>query len=167
MKSGRTLGLICIKRLTDSPLTLLPGCISPLSPYEDGENATWGRFIFVCPSTVWERIRNAILHPFCRGGGLKWLDHMLSPVLICSSGRWNGAHLVLVHLKPLWTSRSGPAVRRHDAATLIYCWEVSLCLRIKRQLNYGGSESLARAVGDGWGERTGTERRERWEDRDA
>lgn len=94
--------------------------------------------------------------------GLKWLDHMPSLVLICSSRGWNGAHLVLVHLKPLWTSQSSSAVRRHEAAPLIYCSRVILCLWIKRQLNYGRSESWARAVGDGWGERTMTERQERW-----
>lgn len=99
--------------------------------------------------------------------GLKWLDHMLSLVLICSSRGWNGAHLVLVHLKPLWTSQSSSAVRRHDAAALIYCSGVILCLRIKRQLNYRRGESWVRAVRDGWGERTRTERQERWKDWDV
>lgn len=103
----------------------------------------------------------------CVLSGLKWLDHMLSLVLICSSRGWNGAHLVLLHLKPLRTSQSGSAVRRHNAAALIYCSGVILCLRIKRQLNYGRSEGWARAVGDGWGACTRTERQERWKDWDV
>lgn len=50
---------------------------------------------------------------------------------------------------------------------LIYGSRVILCLRIKRQLNYGRSESWARMAGDGWGERTRTERQERWKDWDV